>query len=1074
MASMDFSVIVKLVDRISAPVRNIGNQFDHLNRKVDTSRQRLSALESVGSKLARIGSIASKVGAVAGVGMAGIGASATNVTAKYEDLGAVFETLEGSSEKASTSLEWVKKFTKETPYGLENTATAFSRLRAYGIDPMNGTLKTLGDTSAAMGKDIMDGVEMMADAVVGENERLKEFGIRGSKIKGTDLIEYSYKNKAGEQKTAQVNKNDQEEIRKTLMAIFDEKYMGAMDKRSKTFNGILSNMKDTISGLQGQFMQAGPFEVLKAGLQGRLDFLNKLSESGKIEQWGQRTAQFMTAAGNAASKLADMIGNANSKISAFVGGWGNLGRALGLIKDSAAGVGDLAKGGMPAWLKPGGGDKGAAMSPLLEQLRLIEKGDTLWNIAKQTGGIGSKYTEIAALNRDIIKDADKIFPGQQIRIPKLSGLPDWAKAKSVATSTEQSPVQPKQQGSAAPLVAIAELAKTNKVLAAAVLVRQAWSSTFAYLSAAVARVKAILSADFNAIADWAIANSDKIQRAFGELRSAAAAFASKLMAYKSVAQDAFGSVAAWAVSHKDQIITALSLLSGGIVGAVTRWPALVGKSVQWLSGVWGQALGNMQSRLPILQAHAKTVMGTVGNWFTSNSQKIQTALAGVATRAMEKFGVALEWLSAKSKDGSMTKWLDDMLAKLEPTISKVLAFGRGLLVAGAAIAATVIWVKDLVGGWENFGKLVVGLMVYAKFAGLIASTLAIVFSLGQILWATGSALAAFGGLLKSVGVFAFIGRVALMAYVLGAAALSSALPMLVGAFAVVKGAVLALSAVMMANPILAIVSAIAIAAVLVYTNWDRIVKWWNGSKLKEQVMPVATAAIDYAKSKWDQLKNWWNTSTLAQKAFAFSTAPIQIAKTLAADFFNWWLTTELGQKALNIATGAIDWAREKMQGFLDWWNNLSLKSITASIQGAMPSWMGGGEAKADGARASGGPVRAGGIYRVNELGPELLRQGGQTYLMADRDSNVVPLRNMVKRTNDRLFGEQGRDGGKTQQSIPQIIDFQQRQQKQAAQEVKTSGVLNIKIDSQAPVRVTQMQSTGMQLNVHTGPMGAVS
>jgi nucleoid-associated protein YgaU len=48
----------------------------------------------------------------------------------------------------------------------------------------------------------------------------------------------------------------------------------------------------------------------------------------------------------------------------------------------------------------------------------IKKGDTLWAIAQAHLGNGAKYTEIFQANREVIKDPDKIFPGQKIRIPK--------------------------------------------------------------------------------------------------------------------------------------------------------------------------------------------------------------------------------------------------------------------------------------------------------------------------------------------------------------------------------------------------------------------------------------------------------------------------------------------------------------------------------------------------------------------------------------------------------------------------------------------------------------------------------
>lgn len=48
----------------------------------------------------------------------------------------------------------------------------------------------------------------------------------------------------------------------------------------------------------------------------------------------------------------------------------------------------------------------------------IQKGDTLWKIAEKAYGNGAKYTAIVTANKEVIKDADKIFPGQKIRIPK--------------------------------------------------------------------------------------------------------------------------------------------------------------------------------------------------------------------------------------------------------------------------------------------------------------------------------------------------------------------------------------------------------------------------------------------------------------------------------------------------------------------------------------------------------------------------------------------------------------------------------------------------------------------------------
>ena len=47
----------------------------------------------------------------------------------------------------------------------------------------------------------------------------------------------------------------------------------------------------------------------------------------------------------------------------------------------------------------------------------MQPGDTLWKIAENTLGSGAKYMEIFEANRDLLDDPNKIFPGQELRIP---------------------------------------------------------------------------------------------------------------------------------------------------------------------------------------------------------------------------------------------------------------------------------------------------------------------------------------------------------------------------------------------------------------------------------------------------------------------------------------------------------------------------------------------------------------------------------------------------------------------------------------------------------------------------------
>ncbi|WP_286899084.1 phage tail tape measure protein [Achromobacter sp. UBA2119] len=80
-----------------------------------------------------------------------------------------------------------------------------------------------------------------------------------------------------------------------------------------------------------------------------------------------------------------------------------------------------------------------------------------------------------------------------------------------------------------------------------------------------------------------------------------------------------------------------------------------------------------------------------------------------------------------------------------------------------------------------------------------------------------------------------------------------------------------------------------------------------------------------------------------------------------------------------------------------------------------------------GARASGGPTAANSLYRVNELGPELYSEGGETYLMSGANGGyVTPLRSSVAAgggsgganyqiTNQVIFNDGGRESRESDQ-----------------------------------------------------------
>lgn len=63
------------------------------------------------------------------------------------------------------------------------------------------------------------------------------------------------------------------------------------------------------------------------------------------------------------------------------------------------------------------GGAGGGVTNAYAQYHEVQKGDTLGKIARQYYGDASLYMTIFEANKDQLKDPNRIFPGQKLRIP---------------------------------------------------------------------------------------------------------------------------------------------------------------------------------------------------------------------------------------------------------------------------------------------------------------------------------------------------------------------------------------------------------------------------------------------------------------------------------------------------------------------------------------------------------------------------------------------------------------------------------------------------------------------------------
>lgn len=268
-------------------------------RGADALKRYSQSIDGMQSKLVAFAAVAGKVAALAAGALAGgfalLGKSSITASAQMEGYLTSMETIEGSAEKAKASMNWIKEFAKKTPYELDGVTEAFIKLKGYGIDPVaNNTLTTLGDMASAMNKPLDQAVEAFADASTFEFERLKEFGIKAKQEGDNVTFAWTENNK----EMSKSVKKTATDVRKFLLEVAGRRFGGAMDKQSKTFNGMMSNLKDSWSEFQRMIGEKGFFEVVKNQLGGWLDQINRLDKEGKLDKWAQGISDALSKVAN--------------------------------------------------------------------------------------------------------------------------------------------------------------------------------------------------------------------------------------------------------------------------------------------------------------------------------------------------------------------------------------------------------------------------------------------------------------------------------------------------------------------------------------------------------------------------------------------------------------------------------------------------------------------------------------------------------------------------------------------------------------------------------------------------------
>ena len=291
------------------------------------ARRVIGEIDNVNSSGSSATSVLKKVAgaaALATTAIAGIGYAATQIkdaTVKFESLQAGISTAVGSATEAQEVFKILQDFASNTPYNIEQVTTAFTQLVNYGLTPSERALKSYGNTASAMRKDISQMVEAVSDAVTGEFERLKEFGIKSSNE--GDKIIFTFRGVKTEVK------NNAEEIEKYLIELGENNFGGAMEAQYKTIGGAISAMGDAWENMWYTVGQMGFDEAVADGISSATDGINTITgmlASGEIEAYLDVIGTYFEGTFSDMSQTAQTVGAWMSEV------WANHGdTVMGVI-----------------------------------------------------------------------------------------------------------------------------------------------------------------------------------------------------------------------------------------------------------------------------------------------------------------------------------------------------------------------------------------------------------------------------------------------------------------------------------------------------------------------------------------------------------------------------------------------------------------------------------------------------------------------------------------------------------------------------------------------------------------------
>lgn len=369
-----------------------------------------------------------------------IGTQAYNTRKEFATYEAVLKNATGSTKAAASAMKMIQTLAADTPASVAEWTQAYIKLINRGITPTKEELIQMGDIASSQGKDIDQFIEALLDAMTGENERLKEFGITASKNGETTAFTFRGV-------TTEVHNTDQA-IKNYILSLGNmQGVQGAMAIQMEELAGLESNLGDQMDSIYNKIGKKlePAIKSFMGWLGGSLGKLSSLLDSSSdsfqkqydkvfsleekvpdlIARYNELTAK-TSLSKDEQSELNSLMKELSRIMPGAISGWDEYGNILSISTDKIDEYVSSQKRLLAAMNDEEINVTKKKMKEAQEDIatyqKLLKDGGQ-WKTNRNTGDMFFvKWTpdQVAEFEKNI-KEASEIYANQQVYLDELTG-----------------------------------------------------------------------------------------------------------------------------------------------------------------------------------------------------------------------------------------------------------------------------------------------------------------------------------------------------------------------------------------------------------------------------------------------------------------------------------------------------------------------------------------------------------------------------------------------------------------------------------------------------------------------------